>query len=209
MADDLKTIVQRMIDAGESEDNIATVIQSFSQPSSPAKTKAGTSAGLMLAAGGHAVPLAANLSMRAATSPNVPKYGSILGQLVGGIEGLRHEGPMGAAAGVWAGGKAGWFSGKLAQRLGAPVAAVMDKVAPYAQTLSTLGAGQGALDLAQMAEPNRSDIGVLGVGPSLDEDRPPLVVPHGPMGGASGWTTPNPLEQARRVRDAIRKRLQP
>lgn len=51
MADDLKAIVQRMIDAGESEDNIATVIQSQSGTSIPASEPGGLSMAKHLAAG--------------------------------------------------------------------------------------------------------------------------------------------------------------
>lgn len=135
--------------------------------SAPAE-KPSDSTGLALAAAGNGIPAAANAAMHVATSPNAGKIGSMLGQITGGIEGAMKGGPMGAAGGVWAGGKAGWFTGKLAQRLAAPVASGLEKVAPYAQALSTLGGAQGVNDLAQMAEPNRKDIGFLGMGPSVD-----------------------------------------
>jgi hypothetical protein len=77
---------------------------------------------------------------------------------MGGLIGL-----AGAAKGAWLGGKTGWFTGKLAQSAAMPVAKVLDAVAPYAQSLATLGGAQSLLDLAQVAEPNRQDIGTLGI----------------------------------------------
>lgn len=115
-----------------------------------------------------------------ATSPNVPKMAAKAGRIIGGaapvIGGAVKMGPAGAAIGAagaaqgaWAGGKAGWFTGKLAQNLLMPVARAAEVLAPYAQALSTLSGAQGVLDLAQMAEPNRKDIGFFGVGKTQDK----------------------------------------
>lgn len=159
-----------------------------------------THGGLPLAATSAAIPAVANGLMELATNPGVAKAGSLVGQLVGGVEGAMHGGPMGAAGGVWTGGKAGWFTSKLMQRLASPAASVAEKVAPYAPTLMSIGGAQGALDLAQMAEPNRRDIGFLGIGPSI---------PESPAPDTSGnhHPTPSPADQWAYIRDAVMKRL--
>jgi hypothetical protein len=129
-----------------------------------------TSTGLKMAAAGAWVPVAERVAMEVATHPNAAKTGAAIGQVLGGVEGALKGGPLGAAGGVWTGGKAGWFTGKLAQRMAAPVANALEKVAPYAQTLSTLGGAASVGDLAQIAEPTRRDIGFLGIGPSVEPD---------------------------------------
>ena len=88
-------------------------------------------------------------------------------------------GPLGAAGGAWAGGKAGWFTGRLAQRLAAPVASAYDAVSPYLPALAPFGAAQGVNDLAQMAEPHRRDIGVFGV--AADQNPDPIDPAHPPL----------------------------
>ncbi len=50
------------------------------------------------------------------------------------------------------------------------------RVAPYGQTLSTLGIVQGALDLHQMAEPNRKDIGFMGIGTGTPDPEHPALL---------------------------------
>ncbi len=155
-----------------------------------------TMTALKLAAAGGVVPSASRLAMEVATNPNVARAGSTAGQVLGGIEGAIHGGPMGAAGGVWTGGKAGWFTGKLAQKLAGRPAAVLEKLAPYAQTLSTLAGAQGVNDLAQIAEPNRRDIGVLGIGPSSD------AASTNTAPNPANYT-PNPIEQAKWMRDQL------
>lgn len=160
MPEQLTAIVQRMIDAGESEDNIGTVIRAYKpqpQPDSGALPVAGIAA---------AVAPAATLAAEVATNPNVPRGAATLGRISGAIEGGLKGGPLAIGPGAWAGGKAGWFSGKLMQSAAAPVASVMEKALPYSQALSTVAGAQGVNDLAQMAEPNRTDIGFMGVGSS-------------------------------------------
>lgn len=125
-------------------------------------------AALALEVASKAIPAARTALLEVATNPNVPKVGSVIGQVVGGVQGAIRS-PLDAAGGAWAGGKAGWFTGKLAQKLATPLAAAAEKVAPYAQTLSTLAGAQGVNDLAQMAEPNRKDIGFLGLAGSMND----------------------------------------
>ncbi len=190
MPTDLKSVVQRMIDAGESEENIATVIKGYSAPDTrlAPKDKQSDSGALGLAATARAIPPAANAAMEVATNPNVPRAMATAGRVIGGIApavgGAAEAGPVGAAIGLaaaskgaWAGGKTGYFSGKLLQNVTAPVARALTAIEPYLQTVSTLSGAQGVNDLAQMAEPTRQDIGMLGVGPSVqhDDTHPALV----------------------------------
>lgn len=56
MADDLTTIVQRMVDAGESEANIATYIQHFSQPYQPDPTTQNATAAALTRQSGFLPP---------------------------------------------------------------------------------------------------------------------------------------------------------
>lgn len=131
-----------------------------------------------LMAAGVGIPKAAGWAMELATNPDAWKTGKVIGEVLGGTAGLIHSGPMGAAGGMYAGGKTGWRLVNAAQRAAAPLASALEKAAPYAQTLSTLAGAQGVGDLAQMADPKRTDIGVLGIGGSHDPIDPkdvPLV----------------------------------
>lgn len=134
-----------------------------------------TYTGLAVAATGRAVPMAAQGAMEFATNPNVPKVAAQVGRVVGGVApvvtGAVEGGPVGALVGVtasskgaWAGGKTGWFTGKLLQKVTVPMASVLTKVAPYAQALTTVGGVQSGLDLMQLLEPDRKDIGSFGIG---------------------------------------------
>lgn len=122
-----------------------------------------TNAALIMQGAAKSVPAVTRVAEEIATHPAVPKVVAKVGQIMGGTEAALRGSPFGIAGDAWAGGSAGWFTGKLAQNLAAPVARVLDAVKPYAQTLSTLAGAQAALDLAQIAEPNRKDIGVLGM----------------------------------------------
>ena len=111
-----------------------------------------------------------------ATSPTLPKSAATVGRITGAIAPMAagayeyglpgfFSGAVGAAKGSWAGGKTGYFTGKLLQNATMPIAKGLSAAAPYATVLS---GAQGVGDLAQMAEPDRKDIGVLGVGRSVD-----------------------------------------
>lgn len=174
MPQNLEAIVQRMIDAGESEENIATVIKA-------SKVQPQTDSGAL---GLAAVKPAAGLAMEMATNPGFPKATATLGRIGGavlpmavgskyGASGMA-SGALGAAAGSWSGGKTGYFTGKLLQNAASPVARGLETVAHGANTLA---GASGVGDLAQMAEPNRKDIGFLGIGPSVDVPgaQPPVL----------------------------------
>ncbi len=122
-----------------------------------------SSTGMMAAAAPVVLPAAARLAMETATNPAVPRIGSTVGQIAGGIEGLMKGGPLAAAGGAWVGGKAGWFTGKLAQKIAAPIAGMAEAAAPYVNAVAPITNAAGVGALAQMAEPNRKDIGFLGM----------------------------------------------
>lgn len=124
---------------------------------------------LVLQAVAKVEPVAADLAERFATNPNVAKTVASVGRVVGGAAPMvsNPTNPMSYLAtsgGAWSGGKAGYFLGKNLQKVVAPIATALDAAKPYMQAVSTLSGVQGALDLAQMAEPKRQDIGFLGIG---------------------------------------------
>lgn len=146
----------------------------------PTKEKQSDSGALGIRAAAAAVPVVARGAAEFATNPNVAKTGAAIGKVIGGVApvvgGLVEGGPVGglvgvaaASRGAWAGSKTGWFTGKMLQSLSAPIANAAETLAPYAQAISTVSGAQGVLDLAQMADSARKDIGTLGV--SIAEPR--------------------------------------
>ena len=180
MPDDLHAIVQRMIDAGESEENIATVIKSSAPNAAPPAAKESSVGALVPASVGPA----ANLLMRFGTSPTAPQTGAMVGRITGaiaapavgaakyGLPGFL-GGMAGAAQESWAGGKAGYFGTKMLQSAARPIAGALETAAPYAHMLS---GAQGLGALAQMAEPTRRDIGVLGIGSGTPDPEHPALI---------------------------------
>lgn len=140
------------------------------QAAAPAKPTTGGAVAVMQGAA-KVAPVIQRVIEEVATNPNVPRVMSRVGQGAGFISGVQTRNPLNVAGGMWAGGRAGWFTGKLAQNLMMPVAKAAEVLAPYVQTLGTLSGAQGALDLAQMAEPNRKDIGFFGMSLSSKEER--------------------------------------
>lgn len=126
MADDLQTIVQRMIDAGESEDNIATVIQHFQShtPSTP-----------------QTFPLDGRMpykpeNNRAVLAGAAPVVGGLLGGMVGG-----------GVPGAIAGSAAGTAAGKAVQNriVGRPMMQGTGQAAAEGAIGEGLGRGAAAL----------------------------------------------------------------
>lgn len=168
----LDGIVQKMIANGESEDTIRLVIDDFKGKYATEAQRADISPSVLspslaIGASRAAVPAVRTALEEVATNPRVvpaaralarPVSNAIgsLGWVKGGptvgtaIRETVRRGVPAAAQGV--------------QSAAGHAASVLERLAPYAQTLSTLSGAQGVLDLAQMAEPNRRDIGVLGVG---------------------------------------------
>lgn len=137
--------------------------------------------GAATAAAGAAMPAAANLAAEIGTNPAVPKMvgaatrtATTLGMLGQGIASGNLGEVVGAAPAGWQAGKGGYFLGKGIQAVARPVSTALEAAAPFTKTA---GIVQGALDLAQMAEPNRKDIGTLGVtiGDKKDPQHPALV----------------------------------
>lgn len=148
--------------------------------SEPISSNPSDSGAVGAALGASTVPSIARGAAEFATNPNVPAIGAKIGRVVGGLApvfggaaeyGLPGAaiGMAGAAKGAWAGGKTGWFTGKLAQGLASPLANALETLSPYAQMITTASGAQGVLDLAQMADATRKDIGTLGI--SLEKPR--------------------------------------
>lgn len=108
-----------------------------------------------------AIPAARAMAEELATNPNVPRIGASIGRTVGGIApavaGASEAGPVGfmaglaaASRGAWAGGKTGWFSGKLLQNLSAPAAKALSAIEPYAPGMSAISSEGGTLDSINM-----------------------------------------------------------
>lgn len=139
--------------------------------------------------GGEALGLtaaepAANLATRFAMSPTAARTGGVLGRIAGAvappIAGAVSSGPAGFAKGLWsapidswAGGKVGYFGTKMLQSAARPIGSALETVAPYAHALS---GAQGVGALAQMAEPNRRDIGFLGIGSGTPDPAHPALI---------------------------------
>lgn len=175
-------LAQRMIAKFPSYRSIVEMPDTAAPSSPPTPSDSGA---VIPAGAALAVPAVARGAMEVATNPAVPRVAASVGRVIGGaapvIGGGAELGPAGAllgmgqvAKGAWAGGKAGWFTGKLAQDVAAPVARAAEVLAPYAQAISTVSGAQGVLDLAQMADKTRKDIGTLGFSletPRSDADK--------------------------------------
>ncbi len=144
-------------------------------PTTPTAAPPSDALGLGLTAAVKSLPAATTLAEQVATSPAVPRMaataGRVLGAVVPPVAGAFEAGPIGALLGVggmaggsWAGGRTGWFTGKMLQNVAAPLTNALAAVEPYAQVLTKIAGAQSALDLAQMADPTRRDIGTFGVG---------------------------------------------
>lgn len=129
-----------------------------SSPASPAGSPLPATAAITAAA----VPTAARVAAEIATNPNVPRLAASAGRAMGAIApivgGTAEGGPLGgligvgaAAKGAWAGGKAGWFTGKLAQNVAAPVANGLEAIAPYASAFAAMSGVQGEADISKQA----------------------------------------------------------
>ncbi len=161
-------------------DQELTIVKSEPLPELTLKDQQSDSGALAMRGASAAIPSIAEAATEFATSPVVPRIGSKIGRVVGGIApivGGYSKGGLGGAAigmagsstGAWAGGKTGWFTAKMLQNLAEPAANALNALAPYAQAINTVSGAQGVLDLAQMADATRKDIATLGV--SLGETR--------------------------------------
>lgn len=145
----------------------------------PQKAQGGnTDSALVGALTEHLMSYVPKILMNAATHPGLKEaFGALgnLGGLVGAVgEGIATGHPLAglAAAGpaAWAGGKGGYRLGYLTQKFALPMSKVAEEIAPYIKELASRAvAGQGINDWAQMAEPDRKDIGVMGIGHSVSD----------------------------------------
>ncbi len=159
MADAIDAKIQALINAGASDDEIVSLMkEAHAAPAAPS-----TNTALGLSAAGAVVPAVQRGVEEVATHPSLVDAAGGLGRLFGGKTGLVKGGYLGMKAGEPVGEAVGRGSAALAQAGAGTMANALSKLAPYAQSLSTLGAAQAPLDLAQMAEPNRKDIGFLGI----------------------------------------------
>lgn len=142
--------------------------------SSLARTSDQSSKGGLLLAGAKAAAPAATKAVAefgasptaAATAGAIVRHGTTLGGIAHGVATLNPAEVIAAPRAGWAAGRGGYWLGKGAQVVARPVAAAMEAAAPYVATLGTMSGLQGGLDLAQMADPKREDIGFLGIGGS-------------------------------------------
>lgn len=169
-----ETVMQSVADT--KDPNWGLPVSASSDPKDPnwglpqqLKEQPSSNGALELQAVAKSAPAITRVAEEVATSPLVPKVVAKAGQLAGGAQAALRGSPFGIAGDAWAGGRAGWFTGKLAQNVAAPVANALETLAPYAQAISTVSGAQGVLDLAQMADKTRTDIGSLGF--ALDGER--------------------------------------
>ncbi len=172
MAEDFK-------DEPLSEDELKAVgytDEPIQQQSQSPSTMPGTGLTMEMLRGGFGP--AANLAERFGTNPNAAKLAStganalttVGGVLKGALSGNATE-VLAAPTAGWAAGKGAYWLTKGAQAAARPVASGMDAAKPFTKAaLHELAGIQGFLDLAQMAEPNRKDIGTLGVGKTQPND---------------------------------------
>lgn len=113
-------------------------------------------------------PSIANAVMEFATNPMVAKTGSKAGRMIGAVAPTVGElaagnptGAIIAAANAgktaWAGGKTGYFTGRLAQNAAAPIAKLAETIAPYAEAAAPALSTGTMLALDQTLEPGRVD----------------------------------------------------
>lgn len=142
--------------------------------------KPGSGLGLPAAIAGAVAPTAATLAAEVGTNPAVPRMvgaaaraATTLGALGHGMAKGNLSEIVAAPLAGWQAGKGGYFLGKGAQAVARPLSSAIESAAPLA---NVAGVVQGALDLAQMAEPNRKDIGFLGIaGGTPDPNHPALL----------------------------------
>lgn len=136
-----------------------------------AKTTSRASDSLSLAVASKVPAVTARVAGAAAASQSLPRtvgsiarLGTMLGEIGHGLyTGHPYEAIMSPLTG-WSAGKGGYYLGQAAQQIAKPIASAAQAATPYAQGLTSLSGAQGFNELAQMLEPNRQDIGFLGVG---------------------------------------------
>jgi hypothetical protein len=184
MADDVDATIAKLHEAGATDDEITSIIKEKYGAASHAmgpSEQPGTNSAFGLQAASKGIPAAADALMSFGTSPTAAKTiggiargGTTLAAAAHGIYSGSPSQVLAAPMEGWAAGKGGYFLGRAMQGVARPVSTALDAAAPVAKILGRLSGVQGVNDLAQMAEPNRTDIGFLGMGAS------PTNVPAAP-----------------------------
>ena len=153
-----------MVDAGESEENIATVIRGYAPAVEPAAQSADLStprpkASTLASAALGAAPLVEQAAARFGTNPNVPRIAgaiarhgttaAVLGHAVS--TGNIAEGLLAPSAG-WRAGRGGYRLGRMAQSVARPVASIMGRLAPITKALGPAPVFQRLSELLQEEE---------------------------------------------------------
>jgi len=145
-----------------SGDEIASAAKRLHEGANPPE-RPGSNSSLLTNLASRSVPAVQRVVEEVATNPLAKDVGQGVGRLVGGGGGLHSGGYVGMKTGEAVGSAVGRGAADVVQRGAGSVAGLLERLAPYAQALSTASGAQGVLDLAQMAEPTRRDIGVMGV----------------------------------------------
>lgn len=157
----------------------SVVVESHPQDTAEA-AKPSTNTALAMSGLRGLVPMMSRGAAEVATNPNMPRVLSSAGQLTGGLAELAKGNPLMVGPAAWAGGKGGYFTGKALQRAASPLAKAADAAEPVVKAgdplLKRLIPAQGVLDLAQMAEPNRKDIGFMGIGSGTPDPQHPALL---------------------------------
>lgn len=154
-ADDVSRAAKRLHEEGGTSTGPSTY-RTASVDAAPSSALAAGSARI-------ALPLLQRGAEEVATHPSLVKHSTTAGKAIGALSGILKAGPLGADAGSRIGGRLTESAATLTQRAAGSIASALEQAAPYAQSLGTLSGAQGVLDLAQMADPHRRDLGFLGV----------------------------------------------
>ncbi len=159
-----------------------TLVAETPQTSTPMADGVTGPPALALSGTAAAIPIAARMASAAVANPTaLPRTLSTIGQLSGAAAEFYKGNPLMAGPAAWAGGKGGWFTGKLLQRAAPAAEAVLNSPAVHIaqNVLSGAGALQGGLELSAMGDnPKRQDIGFLGMsanGGPIDSAHPPMM----------------------------------
>lgn len=152
-------------DATDAEISAALNAIPESNAASVPSAKTWSTPAIDMAAAKAAVPIVQTAVDQVATNPGVVAAGKIAGRAGGLVKSIATKNPFTMLGSMEVGSKAGGDAAAIAQAAALKASPAIAKAAPYAQVLGTLSGAQGALDLAQMADPKRQDIGFMGMGP--------------------------------------------
>lgn len=117
----------------------------------------------------HAATAFATSPTAAKTASSLARGGTTLAAIGRGLFTGNPSDIIAAPMEGWAAGKGGYFLAKGAQSIANPIARALTAAEPLAKAVGAAAGPQGVLDLAQMAEPNRRDIGFFGIGGSIPD----------------------------------------